>query len=206
MKSQVTTKKGDAGQTTALDGEMFGKDHPLMEALGALDTMRAQIALLRAQILERRSDASREAEFLLFLLHTCFLFGSSLADARNRRPEWHPLRLEPMHLDLLEAEQARLEAGLQLPRAFIAGASNSLAAQADIAAGYARAFERRLIAFQRIVPEFNDPVYNAFANRASDFLFILARHLEEGRHQPVDYAIVKHENAPRYADDVKNDG
>lgn len=199
MKSQVTTKKGDAGQTTALDGEAFGKDHPLMEALGALDTMRAQIALLRTQLLEQRPDAARETGFLLFLLHACFLFGSALADAHNRKPEWHPLRLESLHLGLLEAEQARLEAGLQLPRAFIACASNSIAAQADIAAGYVRAFERRLVAFQRIVPEFNDPVYGAFANRLSDFLFILARHLEAGRHQPVDYTVVQPEHLPRPA-------
>lgn len=206
MKSQVTTKKGDSGQTTALDGEVFAKDHPLMEALGALDTMRAQIALLRAQILEQRPDADREAEFLLFLLHTCFLFGSSLADARNRKPEWHPLRLESMHLDRLEAEQDRLEAGLQLPQAFISCASNSLAAQADIAAGYVRAFERRLVAFQRIVPEFSDPVYYAFANRVSDFLFILARHLEGGQHQAVDYGIVRRQTVYQQSDSGKSTG
>lgn len=200
MKSRVTTKKGDAGQTSTLDGEACSKDHPLMEALGALDTMRGQAALLRTLMQEQRPSANREADFLLFVLHACFLFGSALADARNRKPEWHPVRLESRHLDLLEAEQTRMEAGLDLPGAFIACASNSLAAQADIAASAARVFERRLVTFQRSVPEFSDPVYGAFSNRLSDYFFILARHLEEGRHQAVDYALVLPRNLPGSAD------
>lgn len=182
MKSLVTTKKGDSGTTSALDGEVLRKDHPLFEALGALDTMRAEMALLRTQLRENKPEAEREIEFLLFLLHACFLLGSALADPHTRKPEWHPVRLDSSHLESLETEQARLEACLQLPHAFIVCASNSLAAQADLTASSVRAFERRLTAFQQIVPEFNDPAYTAFVNRLSDYFFVLARFLEEGAH------------------------
>ena len=188
MKSLVTTKKGDSGTTSTLDGAFLRKDHPLLEALGALDTLRAQTALLRAQLQEHRPEAAREIEFLWFLLHTCFLLGSALADPHTRKPEWHPVRLEREHLESLEAEQARLEACLRLPRAFIVCASNSLAAQADLTASSVRAFERRLVAFQQMAPEFNDPVYTAYVNRLSDYFFILARFLEDGIHHAVDYA------------------
>lgn len=191
MKSYVTTKKGDTGKTRALNGTVYDKDHPMMEAVGALDAMRAHIALLRAHILEQRPDAVQETEFLLFLLHTCFLIGSDLSDPLNEKPDWHKARLEQRHLDALEEEQARLEATLKLPAAFIVCATNPLAAQADVAATMVRAFERRLVAFQKAFPEFHHTLHSAYVNRLSDYLFILGRHLEHGEHQPVNYALVE---------------
>ena len=191
MRSIVTTGKGDTGQTHTLDGEAVYKDHPITEALGALDMMRTQIALLRVQLLETRPEARQETDFLLFILHTCFLIGSSVADPHNRKPEWHPVRLHPVHLEKLEAEQARLEATLQLPRAFIACAANTLAAQADVAASATRGFERRLVALRKETPDLAGGLTGAYVNRLSDYLFIVARFLEQGRHQPLDYSRVQ---------------
>jgi len=190
MRSIVTTGAGDAGQTHTLDGEAVYKDHPITEALGALDTMRTQIALLRVQLLENRSEARQETEFLLYILHTCFLIGSSVADPHNRKPEWHPVRLQPVHLEKLEAEQARLEAALHLPRAFIVCAANPLAAQSDVAASATRAFERRLVALRMENPDLAGGLIGAYVNRLSDYFFILARSLEQGVHQALDYSRV----------------
>ena len=53
MKSNVTTGKGDSGQTRALDGTQFEKCHPMMEAVGTLDTLRTHTALLRLQLQEQ---------------------------------------------------------------------------------------------------------------------------------------------------------
>ncbi len=190
MKSYVTTKQGDAGTTRALDGSVFFKDHPRMEAVGALDSLRTQMALLRVQLLEQRPEASEEATFLLFLLHVCFLIGAAVSDPENQKMEWRRGELTPSHLLRLEQEQARLEDALTLPRAFIACADNALAAQADVVASTTRAFERRLAAFHQATPAFNAELCMAFTNRLSDFFFILARHLENGRHHPVNYALL----------------
>ncbi|HQB04230.1 MAG TPA: hypothetical protein PLY90_13185, partial [Candidatus Hydrogenedentes bacterium] len=92
------------------------------------------------------------------------------------------------HLERLEQEQHRLERELNLPGAFIAAASNEDAALADLVVAAARSFERRLVGYQRIAPGFNAPLPLAFANRMSDFLFILARHLEKGVYHTVDYS------------------
>lgn len=191
MKSLVTTGHGDSGQTSTLDGETIEKDHPITEALGALDTMRTHIALLRAQLQEQHPEACREIDFLLYILHTCFLIGSAVSDPHNRKPEWHPVRLTPVHLGVLEAEQTRLEEGLNLPRSFIVCASNALAAQADVAVSAIRTFERRFVVLRREYAALADPVYGAFVNRLSDYFFILARHFDRNQFRPLDYSVVQ---------------
>jgi len=76
MKSQVTTKRGDRGETTALSGDSWPKSHPIMECVGTVDELRANFALARLRILE--SDApekERVAGFMLWILHTLFVVG-----------------------------------------------------------------------------------------------------------------------------------
>lgn len=196
MKSLVTTGRGDSGQTHTLDGDTIYKDHPIMEALGVLDSMKTHIALLRVQLQEQRPEARQETDFLLFLLHTCFLIGSVVSDLHNRKPNYHPVRLNASHLERLEEEHARLEAGLQLPRAFIVCASNALAAQADVTVSAVRTFERRFVALRKESPGLTDSLYSAFINRLSDYFYILARYLDQNRYQVVDYSMVRTEVAP----------
>lgn len=188
MKSQVTTKYGDGGMTRSLGGDKVPKDHPIVEATGALDTLRAELALLRLEMVERPGgESSPEADFLWWLLHMCFVMGAEISDPLRKHPEWRQGEVGPKHLAHLEKEQARLEAATPLPRAFIVSATNRAAARADITTTMARAFERRLVSLKSAVPEFQADNLLAFVNRLSDYLFILARHLDGGEHHPVDY-------------------
>lgn len=193
MKSNVTTGKGDSGQTRALDGTQFEKCHPMMEAVGTLDTLRTHTALLRLQLQEQYPDETGQIDFLLLLLHTYFLIGTTISDPQMRKPEWHRGEITMEHLQRLESEQQRLEEGLTLPHSFIVSATNPVAAQADVTASAARTFERRLVAFCQSTPEFQHPACLAYINRLSDYFFLLARHLEKGHHQPVDYSILDHD-------------
>jgi len=193
VKSNVTTGKGDSGQTRALDGTQFEKCHPMMEALGTLDTLRTHTALLRLQLQEKYPEETRQIKFLLFLLHTYFLIGTTISDPQMRKPEWHRGEITTKHLQRLESEQQHLEEDLTLPHSFIVSATNPIAAQADITASTARAFERRFVAFCQSTPEFQHPTCLAYINRISDYFFILARQLEKGLHQPVDYSTLEHD-------------
>ena len=47
MKSSVTTKHGDRGETDALSGDRLPKTHPIIECTGCLDELRAHTALVR---------------------------------------------------------------------------------------------------------------------------------------------------------------
>lgn len=188
MKSIVTTGNGDTGETRTLGGAALSKGHPIIECTGLLDRLRAQIALLRLHLLESKPEARAEADFLYWLLHCCFLIGSRVNDAGNVHPECRHGDIEERHLRQLEAEQERMEGTLHLPKSFVVSASTTLAAVADCTAVTARDFERGLVRAAEAAPELRQTLLLPFANRMGDFFFVLARYLEDGQHQAVDYS------------------
>ena len=188
MKSQVTTKQGDSGYANALSGDRFPKSHPIMECVGAVDELRAHMARIRLRlILETGSQHEESAAFLFWLLHTCFLIGAMCSDCENKHPEYRIRDLLPLDLDRLEAEQMRLEALTPLPHSFVVSATNLLSADVDIACTEARRLERALVRLTEVMPAFKAEIVLRFMNRLSDYLFILARHLEHPDHKVVDY-------------------
>lgn len=193
MGSRVTTKNGDAGTTRTLSGELVSKGDIVLECTGRVDELRAHTALVRMQILERKPrEHTAHADFLFWLLHVYFLIGTEVNDPEAVHPEYRKECVAPKHLAQLEAEQARLEAALQLPRAFIVCASGVLSAQIDVAATVARTLERDLVRMKTAIPAFEAEHLLAFINRVSDYLYILARHVEDGVHVPVDYGVLGH--------------
>lgn len=191
MPSKVTTKRGDGGETTALSGDVYPKAHPVMECCGLVDSLRAHTALSRLQILESgREDAAELDEFLFWLLHTFFLIGTQCNDPLNKRREYHKEDISPKHLNELESAQADLEGRVDLERVFIASASNTLAAQVDVTCTVARDLERSIVALKKHYRDFDVEHILPFVNRLSDYLFILARHLEDGEHTALDYGVL----------------
>ena len=189
MKSQVTTHYGDEGMTRTLSGIRAPKHHPILEAAGDLDTFRSHLALLRLDLLEEAGRPhEEEAAFLWWLLHVCFLMGSAVSDPGRAHPEFRQGEIDEAYIQRLESEQMRLEEKVRLPHAFIVSASNRCAAEADIAATLARRFERRLTALKEAEPAFACAALLVFVNRLSDYLFILARYLDGGTYQTVDYS------------------
>ena len=191
MKSRVTTGNGDGGETRSIAGDILPKDHPVMEACGQLDTLRAQTALLRLHLLESTlQDKEELAEFLLWLLHVFFLMGTELNDPENKKPEYRAGEVNAAHLEKVEALQGEMEAGLDLPKSFLVTATNLLAAECDALATVARDVERSVVTLKTATPEFNETHILKLLNRLSDLYFILGRHLEGGEHQPVDYGVL----------------
>lgn len=191
MASPVTTKRGDTGTTLILGGQRLPKSHPILEATGRLDSLRAHTALLRLQVMEQGDEQQREVlEPLFWLLHACFLIGTAVNDPECAHPEYRVADLGPAHLAYLEAVQTGLEERITLPKSFIVSASNLLSAQADITATVVRELERSLVELKDAVPAFEAVQILAFVNRLSDFFYIVARYLEQGMHQPVDYSVL----------------
>lgn len=188
MKSQVTTKRGDSGVTTALSGEHLPKSHIVMECVGTVDELRAQTALARLRLIEaEREDSAELAETLIWVLHTYFLIGSQCSDPLNEHPEYRMGEISSAHLERIETEQQRLEERTPLPHAFIASASTTVSAQIDIACTVARRLERNIVRLKEACPAFREEDILRYINRLSDFLFILARYVEDGAHHTVDY-------------------
>jgi cob(I)alamin adenosyltransferase len=191
LASYFTTRQGDSGTTRLLSGERVSKNHAIVHCTGQLDTFRAELAEARLLILESKASGGAEhAEFLLWLLHVCFLIGTQVNDPAASKPEYRIDTVGEAHLARLEAEQARIEAGLSLPRAFLVSATTLVAARIDVVATTARALERAIVGLAESEPAFDAAMLVVFVNRTSDYLVALARALEGGRHQPVDYEIV----------------
>ncbi|MGC8738200.1 MAG: ATP:cob(I)alamin adenosyltransferase [Candidatus Hydrogenedens sp.] len=191
-KSYVTTKQGDTGKTKLPAGHWISKDSEIIECLGSLDSLRTNLSYLRLQILQ--SDNPHKiflSEVLLWLIHCCFITGTQISDPSGTIiPSNHP-KLSQKHLEQLEQWQAQLEEQIQLPRKFIASASNSVSAYADIVTTVAREFERRLIALEKNQPHKTNNVFIPFFNRLSDFLFIIARILDNNNFHTVDYTLIQ---------------
>ena len=191
-RSQVTTKRGDTGESVTLGGDVYSKAHPLLECTGSVDTLRAHVALCRLLVLDlQREDANTLADFLLWLLHTLFLVGTHCNDPENKRPDLHHAPLDETHLAKMEAFQAHIERQTPLPPRFIACAATPTAAQIDIACTAARTLERNIVRLQEAIPAFDTRVILPFINRSSDTLYMLARHLEDGLHTTVDYNMLE---------------
>ena len=195
MASLFTTKNGDRGQTRLISGDKVSKSHPAVECTGALDSFRARLAEARLLLIERGvPDAQHHTEFLYWLLHVCFVIGTEVNDPQAKKPEYRIATLGEAHLKRLEEEQARIEAGLNLPRAFIVTATTSLAARFDVLATDVRVLERAIVRLSETEPDFEVAQLLAFTNRMSDYLVALARGLESGARQPVDYKVVTGEH------------
>lgn len=191
MKSRITTGQGDDGRGVALSGERLSKTHPIMECVGALDELRAQIALVRLCIVETKpADYETLSRFLGWLLHTLFLIGTACSDPLRKHPELRTRDLAHRHLNRLEAEQLRLERRVSLPQAFVVSASNRTAAQADVACTVARRAERSVVRLKETYPDFPSDIVLPFMNRLSDYLYILARDLDAGHHWVIDYNLL----------------
>lgn len=191
MKSQVTTKRGDGGETTTLGGEKLSKSHPIVECTGCVDEARAYTALLRLHVLDQKPEHCEHcAEFLWWLIHTYFLIGASCNDPSNRHPEIRRGAIGPLHIQRLEREQERLENAVKLSRQFIATAANPLAGEADVLVTIVRRLERSVVRLKEAVPEFDCASILTFLNRLSDTLYMLARYFENGEHVTVDYSVL----------------
>ena len=191
MKSQVTTKQGDEGNTRSLGGDDVPKSHPIIECTGSVDELRAHIALLRQLLIDsKRPEYEPWTEFLFWVLHACFLIGTACNDPKRTHPEYWYDAISEKHLDYLESKQRKLEDAVQLPKQFIAAPGNALAAQADVVTTVARRLERRIVALKEATPEFDTTHLAPFVNRLSDTLYMLARFLDDGKFTALDYNVL----------------
>lgn len=163
---RVVTRGGDGGQTSLGDGTRVAKDALRVEAYGAVDEANAAVGLVRLH-----ADGAADA-MLARIQNDLFDVGADLcvpgeAGARLRLGDAPALRLE--------AEIAALNAGLAPLSSFVLPAGCAGAAHSHLARTIARRAERRVVALAH--GEVVNPAVVRYLNRLSDFLFVLARHL-----------------------------
>ncbi len=162
----ITTRGGDAGETSLGDGRRVRKDALRVEAYGTVDEANAVLGLVRLHTAE---DAEGDA-MLARIQNELFDVGADLcvpgeAGARLRVADTQSARLV--------AEIAAANAALPALRSFVLPGGSAAAAQAHLARTVVRRAERLVVALAA-EEEVNAAVVR-YLNRLSDHLFVLSR-------------------------------
>jgi len=164
--TRIYTRTGDDGTTGLADGARVPKDAARIEAIGAVDELNSLVGLLLADTLPEEVSGC-----LTRVQHELFDLGGELSLPR------HPV-MTAAHVDNLEKDLERFNAGLPALREFILPGGSRAAALAHVARAACRRAERRLVTLSR--RETLPPAVIRYLNRLSDLLFVVARVLNRG--------------------------
>ncbi len=167
---RVVTRGGDGGETSLGDGTRVRKDALRVEAYGTVDETNAAIGVLRVHVQgNEQTDAA-----LGRVQNDLFDVGADLCvpgEAGDR------LRLTDLPSAALEAEIASMNASLPPLRSFVLPGGTPAASYAHVARTVARRAERLVVALAEA--ETMNMAVIRYLNRLSDYLFVLARHLNQ---------------------------
>ena len=171
----IATRTGDDGTTSLLYGQRVAKDHPQIEAVGALDELNAALGFAKATQPAGRDKAELERvqQELVALMGE---IACAEADA-ERYAKSKFAKIDDEALARIDAAVAALEARNLRFDGWATPGANLHAAALDLARTAARRAERRvtgLAAHGRSIR----PVLLRYLNRVSDMLWLLAREAE----------------------------
>ncbi|MFP3393043.1 cob(I)yrinic acid a,c-diamide adenosyltransferase [uncultured Brevibacillus sp.] len=170
---KIYTKSGDKGETSLVAGVRVPKFADRVEAYGTCDEANSQIGL--ALSLLPQTDEWKELNEVFHLIQTkLFHVGAELATPEGKKVGW-PLGEEDV--TFLEEQIDLLDAGLPQLTNFILPGGHPAAAAFHVARTVVRRAERKAVhvATQEQV---NKTVIK-YLNRLSDYLFVVARHVNK---------------------------
>lgn len=168
--NKIYTRTGDDGTSGLVDGSRQRKDSARFEAIGAVDEANSAIGLA---VLAVAGDA---AASLLRIQNDLFDLGADIATpGEDFVPSEMVLRIVPGQARWLEQAIDALNDNLAPLTSFILPGGSEAAARAHIARASVRRAERAMVALAAGEPV--NPAALAYLNRLSDYLFVLARHL-----------------------------
>jgi cob(I)alamin adenosyltransferase len=165
---KIYTRTGDGGETHLFAGPRVAKDHPRIEACGAIDELNALLGLARAE------SASEIWEPLLDGIQADLMN----AGAQIATPDPGKAGTEFIHaadVQRLEETIDRFEAQLTPLTRLILPGGTPLACRFHQARTVCRRAERRVVTLIQGSPESISTDLLRYLNRLSDLLFVLAR-------------------------------
>jgi cob(I)alamin adenosyltransferase len=168
--TKIYTRTGDDGSTGMSDGARIAKDHPRVEAIGAVDELNSAIGIVLANAPPAAVDA-----MLTDIQHTLFDLGGELS-----MPEMTCITGE--QITRLEQWLDSLNADLPPLKEFILPGGSPAAAACHLARTICRRAERRLQTLSQM--EAVNPAAFGYLNRLSDLLFVVCRELNRAAGKP----------------------
>ena len=169
---KIYTRGGDKGQTSLGGGQRVGKNDVRVQAYGTADEANAIIGLARLNA-DDKVDA-----MLSRIQNDLFDLGADLCRPQDEGGNDSSLRISEDQVARLEAEIDELNADLEPLTSFILPGGNEIAAWLHLARTVVRRGERLICALAET--EAVNPMAIQYANRLSDHLFVLARHVNDG--------------------------
>jgi cob(I)alamin adenosyltransferase len=182
---RIYTRTGDDGTTGLLYGKRVPKDHPTIEANGAVDEAQAAIGVARAET-ERGSELD---QMLVGLERDMWVLMAELATSPEDRPKLEA-RKTLVTKEMVSALEERID-GLkertEVPAEFVVPGQDRLSALLDQARTVVRRAERLVVAATRDEAPANErgspgSYVGQYLNRLSDLIWTAAR-WQEGEHE-----------------------
>ncbi|WP_372618623.1 cob(I)yrinic acid a,c-diamide adenosyltransferase [Falsiroseomonas sp.] len=164
----ITTRGGDAGETSLGDGSRVRKDVLRVEAFGTVDEANAALGLLRLHL----ADDPHADAMIARVQNDLFDLGADLCVPGTGDDR---LRVTDAQCARLEAEVAAMNALIPPLRSFVLPGGSPGAAHAHLARTVVRRAERLVVALAGAEPV--NPAVVRYLNRLSDHLFVLSRRL-----------------------------
>ncbi|MBL8824199.1 MAG: cob(I)yrinic acid a,c-diamide adenosyltransferase [Planctomycetia bacterium] len=171
--SRIYTKTGDDGTTALGDATRVSKDDIRVAAYGTIDELNSMLGLLLAY-----HQGIREWSFIQLVQNDLFDVGADLClPASEQEKAGQKLRVTAQQVTRLEQGIDRLNATLKPLTSFVLPGGSTSAAWAHLARTVCRRAEREVVTLSQR-DNINQQVI-IYLNRLSDYLFVLARSLNQ---------------------------
>ena len=168
----MTTKTGDAGETSLFGPGRIRKTDPRIEALGDLDETQSAIGVARAVA------AGSIGEILIQLQRALYVAMSEVGTPSSDVARL-PQRIDATAIAELEEHAAAVRATVEIAARFVIPGEDELSARLDLARAVCRRAERRMVALAD-AGQIDGEHLLPWLNRMSDVLFVLSRAVEPG--------------------------
>ncbi len=172
----IATRTGDDGTTSLLYGQRVPKDHPQIEAVGALDELNVAIGVTKAG-----RPAGRDAAELERIQRDLVALMGEVSCAESDTARYAASKFAKVgaaELARVDAAVAAIEARQPKFDGWATPGANPYAAELDVARTTARRAERRLVGLAARGRKLR-PLLLQYINRVSDLLWLMAREAEQ---------------------------
>jgi cob(I)alamin adenosyltransferase len=178
--NKIYTRTGDDGTTGLVDGSRCPKHSARIAAMGKVDEANSAIGL-GAVLMSGKPGAE-----ITRIQNDLFDLGADLATpGEDFTPSEMVLRMIPSQTEWLEQRIDALNEKLEPLTSFILPGGTELAARLHIARATTRAAERAMVALA--AQDAVNPAALAYINRLSDYLFVLARVVNDNGRRDVKW-------------------
>lgn len=164
----VSTKTGDAGETSLASGKRIAKSDIIFEVIGTIDELNSHLGLVKASFNDftNNPELKKQQDFLKKTQKQLFILGGYVAEADIDLSSEFLTELEKKSIYLQEIMDEDWHARFVLPGGHL------VAARLDIARSVCRRLERRCIDYIE-ERDLVDSLLLKTINRLSDYLYVL---------------------------------